>query len=74
MAKVASHADVLRGLSRVSAPLTSAEPKGKKLRPVTANFQIWEVHFGPWEISRLTPEKIRKVSWKVKSLTHKRSY
>ena len=54
MAKVASHAVVLRGLSRLSAPLTSAEPKGKKRRPVTAHFQIWEVHFRPGEISRLT--------------------
>ena len=49
MAKVASHADALRGLWRVSA-----EPKGKKRRPVTAHFQIWGVHFEPWEISRST--------------------
>ena len=29
--KIASHADVLRGSSRVPAPLTSAEPKDKFL-------------------------------------------
>ena len=32
----------------------SADLSGKKRRPITAEFQIWEVHFGPWEISRLT--------------------
>ena len=51
---IASHADVLRGSSRVPAPwmlLTWAE---KKLRPITADFQIWEVHFGLWEILRFT--------------------
>ena len=44
---VASHADVLRGSSRVPAPRTSADLSGKKRRPITADFQIWEVHFGP---------------------------
>ena len=39
-----------------------------KHKPITAHFQIWEVHFGPWEILCKTPEKIRKVSWKVKTL------
>ena len=44
---VASHADVLRGSSRVPAPRTSADLSQKKRRPITADFQIWEVHFGP---------------------------
>ena len=44
---LASHADVLRGSSRVPAPRTSADLSGKKRRPITADFQIWEVHFGP---------------------------
>ena len=52
--KVASHVDVLRGSSRVPAPLTSAESSGKKRRLISAHFQIWEVHFGPWEILRET--------------------
>ena len=26
----------------------------EKRTPITADFQIWEVHFGPWEISRFT--------------------
>ena len=51
---LASHADVLRGSSFVPAPRTSADLSGKKRRPITADFQIWEVHFGPWEISHLT--------------------
>ena len=46
-AKLASHADVLRGSSRVPAPRMSADLSGKKRRPITADFQIWEVHFGP---------------------------
>ena len=41
------HAHVLRGSSRVPAPRTSADLSGKKRRPITADFQIWEVHFGP---------------------------
>ena len=41
------NADVLRGSSRVPAPRTSADLSGKKRRPVTADFHIWEVHFGP---------------------------
>ena len=49
-----SHADVLKGSSRVPAPRTSADLSGKKRRPITADFQIWEVHFGTWEISRFT--------------------
>ena len=48
------HAHVLRGSSRVPAPRTSADLSGKKRRPITADFQIWEVHFGPREISALT--------------------
>ena len=51
---LASYTDVLRGLSCVPAPRTSADLSGKKRRPITAEFQIWEVHFGPWEVSRLT--------------------
>ena len=62
---VASHAEVLRGSSRVSSPRMSADLSGKKGRPITADFQIWEVHFGPREISRSTfyiaQEKFRKV-------------
>ena len=44
---LASPADVLRGSSRVPAPLTSADLSGKKRRPIAADFQIWEVHVGP---------------------------
>ena len=44
---IASHADVLRGSSRIPAPLTSADhdASGKKPRPITADFQIWEVDY-----------------------------
>ena len=44
---IASHEDVLRGSSRVPAPLTSADHdvSGKKPRPITADFQIWEVEY-----------------------------
>ena len=52
--KVASPADILRRASRVPSPRTCADLSGKKRRPITADCQIWEVHFGPWEISRLT--------------------
>ena len=41
-ALVVSHSDVLRGLSRVRAPQTSAESSRQKHRPITAHFQIWE--------------------------------
>ena len=44
---LASHADVFRGSSGVPAPLKSADLSGKKRRPITADFQIWEVHFRP---------------------------
>ena len=44
---IACHADVLRGSSHIPAPRTSADLSGKKRRPITADFQIWEVHFGP---------------------------
>ena len=55
---VASQADVLRGLSQVLAPWTSANLSRKKRRLITADFQIWEVHFGPGEILHLThPQK-----------------
>ena len=61
---VASHTDVLRGPSHIPAPLMSADLSGKKCRPITADFQIWELHFGPLEIFvlDLATEKIRKVS------------
>ena len=52
--KLESHADVLRGLSRVPTPLKSADLSGKRRRPITTDFQDWEVHFRLWEISRLT--------------------
>ena len=42
------------GLVTLPAPRTSADLSGKKRRPITADFHIWEVHFGPWEISRST--------------------
>ena len=45
--KLASHADVLRDSSRFAAPRTPADLSGKRRRPITADFQIWEVHFGP---------------------------
>ena len=51
---LASPADIPRRASSVPSPGTSADLSGKKRRPITADFQIWEVHFGPWEISRLT--------------------
>ena len=44
---VASQADILRGSSRVPAPRASADLSGRKPRPITADLQIWEVHFGP---------------------------
>ena len=44
---VAFHADVVRGSSRVPTPQMSADLSWKKRRPITADFQIWEVHFGP---------------------------
>ena len=44
---LASPADILRRASRVPSPRTSADLTGKKLRPIAADFQIWEVHFGP---------------------------
>ena len=44
---IASHADLLRGSSRIPTPLTSADHdvSGKKPRPITADFQIWEVDY-----------------------------
>ena len=51
---LASHADVLRGLITHSCPTNVCWLERKKRRPITADFQIWEVHFGPWEISHLT--------------------
>ena len=45
--RVVSHADVPRGSSRVPAPRTSADLSRKKRRRIAADFQIWEVHFGP---------------------------
>ena len=51
---VASHTVVLRSSPRVPTSRTSADLSGKKRRPITADFQIWKVHFGPLEISRLT--------------------
>ena len=44
---IACHVDVLGGSSHVPAPRTSADLSGKKPRPITADFQIWEVHFEP---------------------------
>ena len=51
-----------------SSPTSVCWNEQKKRRPITALFQIWKVHFGPWEILRETPVKIRKVSWKGKTL------
>ena len=45
MRVVVSNADVLRGSSRIPAPLTSADVSGKKRRPITVDFQIWEVDY-----------------------------
>ena len=61
---MASHAVIVRVSTHVPAPLTSAKLSGKEHRPITAHFQTWEVHFGPWEILLMldsAPEKIRKV-------------
>ena len=46
-ARLASHTDVPRGSSRVPTPRTSADFSRKKCGPIRADFQIWEVHFGP---------------------------
>ena len=51
-----------------SSPTSVCWNEQKKRRPITALFQIWKVHFGPWEILHETPVKIRKVSWKEKTL------
>ena len=51
---VASHTDVLRGSPRIPTLRTFADLSRKKRRPITADFQIWKVHFGPWEISHST--------------------
>ena len=37
-----------------SCPTNVCWLERKKRRPVRADFQIWEVHFRPWEISHLT--------------------
>ena len=76
---VASHADVLMGSSHVPTPQTSADLSGKKRRPITANFQIWEVHFGPCEMSRDSKkdQKVSSHTFKTNysyELTHKFSY
>ena len=63
---LASHADVLRGSSRVPAPRTSADLSGKKRRPITADFQIdlgsalWTLR--SFALDFIAPEKIRNVS------------
>ena len=54
---LAFQADVLRGSSRVPDPGTSTDLSKKQ----TADFQIWEVHFGPWEISRLTLQLMKRL-------------
>ena len=64
---IASHVDVLRGSSSVPVPLTSVDSSSKKRRPITAHFQLWVVHFGPWKISRETQlqnrsERSRKIN------------
>ena len=41
---IASHADVLRGSSCIPAP-ADHDVSGKKPRPITADFQIWEVDY-----------------------------
>ena len=46
-AHIASRADILGGSSSVPAQKTSPESSGKKRRPITAHFQICEVHSGP---------------------------
>ena len=57
----------------------------KERKPITADFQIWEVHFGSWEISRLTLSSRKDQKGLMKGedltvleqttqLTHKRSY
>ena len=74
---IASHADVLRGSSRVPAPRTSADLGGKQRRPITADFQIWKVHFGPWEnfvLDFIAPEKNRQVSWKWRPYSFRTIY
>ena len=67
--EIASHADVLRGLSRVPAPLKSPDLSGKTYTyhnrlPVLRSALWTERNFA----FDLAPEKIRKVSWKVKTL------
>ena len=65
--QVAFPADVLLAHHAI-LPTSVCWNEQKKRRPITALFQIWKVHFGPWEILRETPVKIRKVSWKGKTL------
>ena len=42
------------GLVTRSCPTSVCWLERKKRRQITADFQILEVHFGPWEIARLT--------------------
>ena len=61
---VASHADVLRGSSRVSAPRTSADLSQKKQ---TNHSRLPDLRSALWTLRNfvldfIAPEKIRKVS------------
>ena len=68
-AAVAFHADVLRGSSRVPAPLTSADLSGKKTK--TNHSRLPDLGSALWTLRNfaldLAPEKIRKVSLKLLS-------
>ena len=62
---LASHADVLRGSSRVPAPLTSADLSGKKTK--TNHSRLPDLGSALWTLRNfaldfIAPEKIRKVS------------
>ena len=76
---IASPADVLLAFH---ATLPSERPlkrAGKIFIPITAHFQIWEVHFGPCEMSRDSKkdQKVSSHTFKTNysyELTHKFSY
>ena len=58
---IASLTDILLACHAILPNERQLKQVVKKRRPITAHFQIWEVDFGPCEISCETLEKIRKV-------------
>ena len=72
------------GSSRVLDPLTPADSSGRKRKPITAQFRIWEVtlnleKFRDWLISRKDQKGLMKgedltVLEQTTQLTYKHSY